>query len=514
MTERIALRTENLTKRYGGVVALAGVDVSIRPGEVTALLGENGAGKSTFVACCSGARAPDDGAIHLDGVEQRFRSPHAAAAAGVAVVHQEPQMLEDQTVAQNVNVAMLAGGGRQVLSRTRVEALAGDQLASLGLAHALDPAQPIRRLSGAQRQLVEIARALVIEPKVLFLDEPNASLGDEETELLFGVVGRLRSRGVAVVLISHRLRDVYRIAERVVIMRDGSKVADGSVDEYPIDAAIGLMGGRPRRRDAAAVPAAACESPRRAEPVPEPVLELRGISGRGFSDVDLVIRPGEIVGMAGLVGAGRTEIAHGVIGAAPLRGGEVLVEGVPRRLRSPGDAIRHGIVYVAEDRKDAVFYDKSIAFNVRASLLGPRRVGSGRPRERAVGRLVATLAGRLSVKAPSLEADAASLSGGNQQKLLFARAVSVEPKLLILDEPTHGVDIGTRHEIHGLIRQLAADGMAVWVISSELDEILDLATRIVVVRLGRIETEVTAGHDPIPILAAAMGAATADQGTS
>lgn len=503
----VALRTEGLAKRYGGVVALSGMDVSIRAGQVTALLGENGAGKSTFVACCSGARRPDEGRLFLLEDEHRFGSPHDAAAAGVAVVHQEPKMLEEQDVASNLNMSLLASGSKRMPSRPKLEALASRQLADLGLEGVLRPDQRVRNLSGAQRQLVEITRALVSDPRVLFLDEPNASLGDDETELLFSVVRRLRDRGVAVVLISHRLTEVYRIADHVVIMRDGAKVADGTTAEFPIDKAISMMGGRPRAEKPAVAEA---DEPVR-EATGTPTVELRDLSGAGFSNVNLQIRPGEILGMAGLVGAGRTEIARGVIGATALTSGEVLIDGNVRKLRSPGDAIRHGVVYVAEDRKDAVFYDKSIEFNIRASLLGPRRRGRARPGERAARRLVSDLAKKLSVKAASLEAPAASLSGGNQQKLLFARAVSVEPTLLILDEPTHGVDIGTRHEIHELIRALAADGMSIWVISSELDEILDLATRIVVVRDGQVLTEVTAGDDPIPILAAAMGAATADQ---
>ncbi len=500
----VALETVGLTKRYGGVAALTDVGVTIRAGRVTALLGENGAGKSTFVACCSGARNPDAGRILLGGEEQRFSSPHAATRAGVAVVHQEPQMLEHQTVAQNIFLSTLAQRGG-VQSIKQIENRAAELLDELGLRTALSPSAAVSQLSGAQRQLVEISRALVFEPRVLFLDEPNASLGEEETTLLFGVVRRLQERGVAVVLISHRLNEVYRIAQDVVIFRDGRKVADGSVDDFPIAAAIESMGGRPRHERAAVLPSAAPSTS------VTPAIELRGLTGAGFSNIDLTIRPGEILGMAGLVGSGRTELARGVIGATPLRGGELMVDGVARRFRSPGDAMRHGIVYVAEDRKEAVFYDKSIDFNVRASLLAPPPRGIRLPADRTARELVARLAGMFGIKTPSLDAPASSLSGGNQQKILFARAVSVQPRLLILDEPTHGVDIGTRHDIHEFTRKLAADGIAVWVISSELDEVLDLATRIVVMREGRIVREVPAGADPIPILAAALGTASPEK---
>ncbi|MFC8849165.1 MULTISPECIES: sugar ABC transporter ATP-binding protein [unclassified Micromonospora] len=499
----VALQTRGLSKRYGGVVALAGVDVTIHAGQVTALLGENGAGKSTLVACCSGAAVADAGEIRLHGEVRSFPTPRAAAAAGVAVVHQEPQMLEHQSVAQNLYISDLAGGARRVASRARLEQRAEEQLARLGLAGVLDPRQTTSTLSGAKRQLVEIARALLTSPTVLFLDEPNASLGDEETEQLFSVVRRLRESGVAVVLVSHRLTEVYRIADRVVIMRDGRKVADGTVRDIPLDAAVARMGGRPRNERGHQAPRAAAAGSG------EAVFELRDASGRGFRHVDLTLRPGEILGMAGLVGAGRTEIALGAIGATPLRSGQVLVDGQRRRLRSPSDALAHGVVYIAEDRKDALFYDKSVGFNIRASLLGPSRNTVPRPREGEARQLAGRLAQRLAVKAPSLATLARGLSGGNQQKLLFARAVSVRPRVLILDEPTHGVDIGSRAETHELIRQLADEGIAIWMISSELDEILDLATRIVVVRDGRIQTEVPAGHDPTPILAAALGATAA-----
>jgi ABC-type sugar transport system ATPase subunit len=493
-----ALETRDLRKRYGGVVALAGVDVRIQAGRVTALLGENGAGKSTLVACCSGARSADTGEVLIFGKPVKFTTPNDATKAGVAVVHQEPQMLEHQSVAQNLFISELAGGGRRSKSRAAMERSAAEQLAQLGLSEVLDPSAQLHDLSGAQRQLVEIARALRQRPRVLFLDEPNATLGNEETELLFTVVRRLRDDGVAVVLVSHRLAEVYRIADDVIVMRDGRKVADGTASEVPLAAAVELMGGRPGQPDLSGSTAATSSAE------VKPVLELRGLSGKGFSNVDLTIRPGEILGMAGLVGAGRTEIALGVVGATVASGGEVLIDGTRHRFRSPGEALRQGVVYVAEDRKNALFYDKSVGFNIRASLLGPTPVGARRLTESKARALSLRLFERLAVKAPSLELPARSLSGGNQQKLLFARAASTQPKVLILDEPTHGVDIGSRSETHDFIRQLAAEGVAVWVISSELDEILAVATRIVVVRDGTIQTEVAPGENPTQILAAAL----------
>lgn len=408
-------------------------------------------------------------------------------------------MLEHQSVAQNLFIGDLASRTRKSRSRAAMERSAAEQLDRLGLGNALDPRAPLSGLSGAQRQLVEIARALRETPRVLFLDEPNATLGNEETEQLFAVVRRLRNDGVAVVLVSHRLAEVYRIADRVVVMRDGSTVADGTTAEIPLDRAVELMGGRPAQSGQLK------SAPQAVLSEVEPVLELRGLSGRGFTNVDLVVRPGEILGMAGLVGAGRTEIALGAVGATPISAGEVLIGGERCRFTSPGDALRHGVVYVAEDRKNALFYDKSVGFNIRASLLGRTPPRTRRPSERKARELSAQLFDRMAVKAPSLDVPARSLSGGNQQKLLFARAASTTPKVLILDEPTHGVDIGSRSETHDFIRQLASEGVAVWVISSELDEILAVSTRVVVVRDGSIQTEVTAGEDPTQILAVALG---------
>jgi len=495
----VALQTYELQKRYGGVVALAGVDVRIEAGQVTALLGENGAGKSTFVACCSGARSADTGEVRIFGEPVKFNSPNDATKAGVAVVHQEPQMLEWQTVAQNIFISDLALRRKASRSRAAMEQAAAVQLEQLGLSDALDPRAPLAELSGAQRQLVEIVRALRQNPRVLFLDEPNATLGNEETELLFTVVRRLRDDGVAVVLVSHRLAEVYRIADHVIVMRDGHKVADGTTGEVPLSKAVELMGGRPGQPTRLNRPA------QTEVPKGPPALELRGLSGHGFAEVNLSIRAGEILGMAGLVGAGRTEIALGAVGATPTTAGTVLINGEQRRFRAPGDALRNGVVYVAEDRKNGLFYDKSVGFNIRASLLGPTPPKTRRLSGSAAKKLAVQLFDRMAVKAPSLEVPARSLSGGNQQKLLFARAASTRPKVLILDEPTHGVDIGSRSETHDFIRQLAAEGVAVWVISSELDEILAVSTRVVVVRDGTIQTEVSAGEDPTSILAAALG---------
>lgn len=507
MTRDGTLEGRGLTKRFGGVTALESVTIEIAPGRITALLGENGAGKSTLVACLSGARRPDEGAILLSGREVRFRSPYDALRAGIAVVHQEPQMLDEQTVAANIFMGRLAAGRGLRSSARRLEARAAAHLATLGI-EDLAPDRPMGTVGGAQRQLVEIARALVEEPSTLFLDEPNASLGDAETDRLFGVVRGLRDRGVGVVLISHRLREVYDLAEHVVVMRDGRKVLDAPIADVPMPAAVRAIVGESRAVTAAA------DAPRSPATRPDvaaaastaPILAVEGLTGPGFRDVSFVVRAGEIMGMAGLVGSGRTEIALGVIGGLQTVGGRVRIDGVPVRIGDPSEAVRRGIAFVPEGRRDAIYYGQSVDFNIRSGAWGRVPRGSRRPSGREARRRVRELMRSLSVKAANPEVRASALSGGNQQKLLFARALSTRPRLLILDEPTHGVDVGTKRETHELIRRLADDGIAVWFISSEVEEVADLATRTLVVHDGRIVDELPGGTAPDAILARSFSA--------
>ena len=488
-----------LTKRFGGVTALDTVNFGVAAGQITALLGENGAGKSTLVACLSGAQRPDLGEIVLKGMPVRFRSPHDARRAGIAVIHQEPQMLEEQSVAANIFLARLAPQSRLAPRREALERLAAQHLQALQIGD-LEPSRPMRTVTGAQRQLVEIARALVDQPQVLFLDEPNASLGEAESERLFMVVRQLRDRGVAVVLVSHRLREVYEVADHIVVMRDGVKVADEGIGQLPVERAIRYITGDKQPARAVAAPVT-----RAAELSTTPLLEVSGLSGPGFADVSFAVSAGEIVGMSGLVGSGRTEIAHAVIGAAKTSAGEIRFGGTPVRFADPSQALRQGISFVPEGRRDAVFYGQSVDFNIRSGLWGRRALGAALVSRAAAHSTVLELMRKLSVKASGPDARASTLSGGNQQKLLLGRALSSNPRLLILDEPTHGVDVGTKREIHELCRALAADGMAVWFISSEVEEVVELASRILVVHQGRIAGELPAGAAIEDVLARNFG---------
>ncbi len=486
-----------LTKRFGGVTALNAVDINVEPGRITALLGENGAGKSTLVACLSGAHRPDQGDVLVNGVPTKFRSPDDARRSGIAVIHQEPQMLEEQSVAANIYLPRLAPGSTLRAGQRALEAMARQHLAALDI-NDLDPATKMRGIKGAQRQLVEIARALVAQPKVLFLDEPNASLGEAESERLFAVVRGLRDRGVAVVLVSHRLREVYSICDHIVVMRDGVKVADAPAAELPVERAVTFITGGARRIG---------ETPL-ATTVPvngnvTPLLAVKSLTGPGFAHVSFDIRPGEILGMSGLVGSGRTEIALAVIGAAKAAAGTMDIDGKPVQFGDPSKALRAGIAFVPEGRRDAVFYGQSVDFNIRSGFWGERRSPHrGRAAETSA---VRNLMAQLKVKARAPDARASTLSGGNQQKLLFARALSTNPRLLILDEPTHGVDVGTKREIHDLVRSLATEGLAVWFISSEVEEVVELATRILVVHQGRIAGELPGGSPIEDVLARNFG---------
>jgi ABC-type sugar transport system ATPase subunit len=498
-----AFAVEEVSKSFGAVRALKDVSVEFRSGLVTALLGENGAGKSTLIRICSGEHQPTSGRLLIGGLEQTLANPLAAATLGIAVVHQEPQLVSSMTIAENIFLARLGARGAAAAHRSGAlarEAKALLQEIELGDAFA-DLNSKCAGLSAAERQLVEIARALAAKPKVLFLDEPNSSLTRRETDRLFGIVSVLRKKGVALVLVSHRLGEVYEISDRVVVMRDGQKVGEGSVGSLPKPEAIRLMAGERLVKE---ISAEAQSVGPRARPN-HPVLKLRGARGLAFSDVDIDVHAGEIVGMAGLVGSGRTEIVRAVIGADPLLAGSLELNGRPARISSPRDTVRRGISFISEERRTSVFYGHDIAFNLTSNVLD--RFGRGGFFSQAMrSRFAQDRADRVGVKAPSVATAMRALSGGNQQKVLLARALASDPSLLILDEPTRGVDVRTKADIYALIREQAyVQGLAVWFISSELDEILHLADRIVVLRQGRIVDNIAKGPQAAQVVAAALG---------
>jgi ABC-type sugar transport system ATPase subunit len=495
------LAVVGVSKSFDLVQAVREVTLRFEAGRITALLGENGAGKSTLIRLCSGVMAPDAGEVLLNGNTVDWRSPIDAMNSGVQVVNQEPQIISEFSVANNIYLADLADRpGFARIEPRKVVQKARDLLSKLDLTgNVPSPDQGCQNLSPAERQMIDIARALSRDPRVLFLDEPNSSLTLEESERLFRVMLNMKNSGVAVVLVSHRLNEVYSIADHIIVLRDGQFIAEGPPNEIPQARAVALMAGRERQPHSQVI-----RQRHHKRKASIPVFEVKGLSGVGFEDVSFTIQSGEILGMAGLVGAGRSEIAAGVIGLTETRGGRVLLDGRPILPAGPRQAQRLGIQYLAEERRLELFYQQSMGFNIAArifeNLANGGLVGRGKLNE-----VARELAQRFGVKAASIDAPITSLSGGNQQKVLIARALATKPRLLILDEPTRGVDVGTKADIYLLLRELAStEGLAVWFISSEMEEVIELADRIVVIRHGKVVHDEPNTSDPKPVIAAAM----------
>jgi rhamnose transport system ATP-binding protein len=468
------LQATGITKSFAGVHALRGVSFDLRPGEVHALVGENGAGKSTLIRIVTGAETPDAGTIAVAGTTLARLDPAAARALGIAAIYQHPVLFPDLTVAENI--ALPTEGGRllrRVDWRARRER-AAQLFAEIGA--AIDPRRRARTLSMPERQLVEIARAIAVDARIVIMDEPTASLTGREVEALLGVVARLCARGAGVVYISHKLDEIFAVANRITVLRDGESVATRRRDDIDRGELVRLMVGR----ELASMYA------KRQAAFGAPALELRAVTNRprGIDPITLTVRRGEIVGLAGLVGSGRTELAETVFGLTPSDGGEILVSGAAARVASPADAMRNGVAYVPEDRQQhGIIGEMSVAANTtlnRLSAVSSRGVIDAAAEERAAAGHVE----RLRIKTASVHAAVGGLSGGNQQKVALARWLAIEPSVLILDEPTQGIDIGAKAEIHELIERLAERGVAILMISSDLPELLAMADRVAVMRGG------------------------------
>jgi ABC-type sugar transport system ATPase subunit len=476
---RPLVELRDVSKRFGGVQAVDGVSLDLMPGTVHGLVGENGAGKSTLAKIVGGVHEPDAGTMLVDGEEVRFRSPRDALAAGIATIAQEIALVPARSVLENVFLGReprRLGVVERAALRRRWHAL--HERTGFGL----DPDARVGTLRTADQQKVEIMRAVSRDARLILMDEPTASLTGDESERLLAIIAALAARGTAVVLVSHHLDEVLRACETVTVMRDGRHVRTGPAANETQESLVTAMVGRaleltfpPKRAPAADAPV---------------VLEARGLARAGaVADVSLTIREGEIVGLAGLVGSGRTEVARLLFGADRLDAGEVLLGGEPVHVRNPGHAARLGIALVPESRKEqGLLMVRSIRENATLATL-PRYTTAGvvrgtREREKALA-----LTKQLDVRAPSVKTRVGSLSGGNQQKVLFARWLAVEPRLLIADEPTRGIDVAAKQQIHGLIADLAAGGMGVLLISSEIEEVLGLAHRVLVMRRGRVVEE-------------------------
>jgi rhamnose transport system ATP-binding protein len=484
-----------ISKRFGAVQALQNVDLQLFPREVHALVGENGAGKSTLVKILAGIHQPDTGHMRLNDQELVLSGPAQARDLGIAVIHQHPNLFPDLSVAENVFVGRLPRNRLRGVDWGKVAQAAERLFANLGVKQNVSV--PVRGLSIADQQLVEIAKALSLDARVLVMDEPTAALSSREVDRLFAIIRQLRGRGVAILFVDHRMEEVFEIADRVSVLRDGRHVITAPTSELTPAEAIRHMVGR--RLEAL--------FPKETATIGDVALEVRGLSRRGvFGDVSFQVRRGEILGLAGLVGAGRSEVARVLFGIDHADGGEVLVAGKLVEIKSPQDAMRLGIVYVPEDRHEqGLVLGFSIAENVSLPIVSrlSRFLVVDRNQER---RVAADYSMQLQVRSTGVDQEASGLSGGNQQKVVIAKWLATKPTILLLDEPTQGVDIGAKAEVHRIISQLATQGMAIVLISSELPEVLGMADRVVVLHEGRVAAEF--GRDVATqeqIIAAATG---------
>ena len=500
---RPLLRMEGITKWFGSVTALDRVDLVLERGEVHALVGENGAGKSTLVKIMTGAYHRDAGTVTLDGAAVTFDTPAAAQAAGVCAVHQEIHLLTHRSVAENIYLGREPGAWGLV-NWTRMNDAAAALLDGLGL--DVDGRATVSSLNTARQQMVAIARGVSLGAKVLVLDEPTSSLSPSEVTILYDLVARLKTQGTAIVYISHRLDELYAIGDRVTVLRDGKLIDTRRLDGLERLDLVCLMLGKSResveQRSTAFAGHRGNDSAAIAAP---PLLCAEHVaSGTRLRDVSLEVRPGEIVGLAGLLGSGRTETARAVFGAEPRSAGVVYLGGTLLDANMPRDAIRAGIGFVSEDRQaDGIIPDLSIRENLTLAAL-PLLTRFGivsRARQRE---MVDRYMQRFGIRAASAEQRIGELSGGNQQKVLLARWLCTSPRMLILDEPTRGIDIGAKGEIQALINELAAAGMAVLMISSELEEIVEGSSRVVVLHDGRNVAELTGIDISAPLIIRAM----------
>jgi rhamnose transport system ATP-binding protein len=470
------LQAVSITKSFSGVRALKGVSFDLRQGEVHGLVGENGAGKSTLIRIMTGAVAPDSGSLVVGGAVVSHMDPSRSRALGIAAIYQQPALFPHLTVAENIALALEKASLWRPVSWKARRRIAEELLERVGA--SLDPDRLVETLSMPEQQILEIARVVGAAARVLIMDEPTASLSEREVERLLGIVERLRLDGLGIIYISHRLEEVLTLADRVTVLRDGESVATRRRDEVNHASLIQLMIGR----ELSAI------FPKRAVAAGDVALELRGVSCRagGVSDVSLTLRRGEICGVAGLVGSGRTELARTLFGVTPADAGEILVNGRPADIGSPAQAIALGVEYVPEDRRrHGVVPEMAVAENVTlASLRSVARLGIivNDAERRVATRYVQDL----GVRPASVDASVESLSGGNQQKVALARSLAADPSVLILDEPTQGVDVGSKSEIHALMQALVERGMAILMISSELPEILGMSDRVAIMRGGTI----------------------------
>ncbi len=476
----VILAVSGLSKAFGAIQALREVQFELRRGEIHALAGENGAGKSTLMNIINGILQPDKGEIRIDGAPVRIGSPTVAQKLGIGLVHQEIALCPDISVAENIFMASTNVSRSVLVDYADLKRRAADLLAELG---KINPAALVTDLSISQQQLVEIAKALTLDCRVLIFDEPTAALTEREAQALFAIMHRLAERGIAIVYISHRMAEIFDHCDRVSVFRDGQYVVTHDIAQTTPTQVVNAMVGRE-------IDSRYPEKPDQARDA-EVILEVSNLSSPGrFEDVSFKLRKGEILGLGGLIGAGRSEIVKGICRIDTAASGDVRLNGKLLNLRRYQESIGHGLVYLSEDRKgDGLFLDLPIEANVSAldlSLVSQ----TGFIDRRREAALASELGRRLNLKYGSVAQPVSSLSGGNQQKVAIAKMLSVNPKVIFLDEPTRGVDVGAKLEIHRILRELAANGVGIIVISSEMPELIGSCDRVLVVREGRINGEV------------------------
>ncbi|GAB5373679.1 MAG: sugar ABC transporter ATP-binding protein [Acuticoccus sp.] len=484
MTDAPILKVSQLSKSFGAIHALRDVDFELYRGEIHAVAGENGAGKSTLMNVIDGIVAPDSGTIEFDGKPVTIASPAVAQKLGIGFLHQEIALCPDVSVAENIFMATTNVSRRFLMDYRGLHRKAVDVFRQLS---SIDPATLVKHLSISEQQLVEIAKALTLDCRVLILDEPTASLTETEAQVLFGIMRRLADRGISQIYISHRMVEIFDNCDRVTVFRDGRHIMTRDVPEIAPSDVVNAMVGR--------VLDTLYPPKQQPEDVSDNViLEVRGLSEKTrFRDVSFDLRRGEILGLAGLIGSGRSEIVKGICRLEGEVTGAVRLDGKTLRLKSYQDSIRAGMVYLSEDRKgDGVFLDLSIAANVSALKVDQIANLFGIIDREAEAEQARVLGEKLNLKCGSLDDPASSLSGGNQQKVAIAKMLSVKPRLIFLDEPTRGVDVGAKAEIHRLLRQLVREGVGIIVISSEMPELIGVCDRMLVVREGEIAGEVAA----------------------
>ena len=471
------LEVRHVTKLYPGVVALDDVSFDVEQGEILALIGENGAGKSTVIKTISGAIQPEKGSIVIDGKEFSKLTPALAKENGIGVVYQEFNLVPSLSVMENVFLGVRVGKRRGLPDFKEMRRRTEEILHDLGV--QIDPMTQVQMLSTAQMQIVEIAKALVKNCKLLIMDEPTASIPMAEVSNMFRIVRRLKEKGVSIIYISHRLEELFELCDRVTVFRDGKYVVTRNVSEITKKDLIRYMIGRELTE----------KFPERHVRIGEPVLEVKDLTGNGDFHINLQLRRGEILGLAGLVGAGRTELAKMICGDVKPEGGEIIVKGKVMRAHSVADVVDHGIGLIPEDRKqEGAFLQYSIDWNIPVMSLRQNST-HGFMHFKVLDQLVQTYTSTLDIKTPTVKQLVRNLSGGNQQKVVVAKVLAAQTDILIFDEPTRGIDVGAKHEIYKLMNELVESGKSILMISSEMEEMLGMSDRIIVLHEGRVSGE-------------------------